>query len=103
VPQGQWNFGTLDRVLGHARRYSRESLTKAAREAGFEVEQILDFNRIGTLAWYLNGRVLRRQTFGLVQIKLLNLLTPFIRAIDRIAPLPPLSLIAILRKGGVRS
>src|SRR5262249_28203117 len=34
VPQGQWNFGTLDEVLGHYRRYSKDSLGALAREAG---------------------------------------------------------------------
>jgi hypothetical protein len=98
VPQGQWNFGSLDEVLGHFRRYSRESLATAARKAGFEIEQILEFNRIGSMAWFLNGRLMRRRTFGLIQIKILNLLTPFMRAVDRIAPLQPLSLIAILKR-----
>ena len=30
VPQGQWNFGSLDVVLGHQRRYSRASLAATA-------------------------------------------------------------------------
>jgi glycosyltransferase involved in cell wall biosynthesis len=97
VPQGQWNFGTLDDVLGHYRRYSRESLATLARDAGFEVEHLLAFNRVGTIAWFLNGRLLRRRSFGLGQIKLLNLLVPLIRLVDRALPAPPLSLIAILR------
>jgi glycosyltransferase involved in cell wall biosynthesis/phospholipid N-methyltransferase len=97
VPQGQWNFGTLDQVLGHVQRYSKEGLRTLAASAGFEVERIVDFNRPGTLAWFLNGKVLRRRSFGLVQIKLLNLLTPLFRVIDRMVPLPALSLIAVLR------
>ena len=79
VPQGQWNFGTLDEVLGHERRYSKDGLRALAASAGFEVERVVDFNRPGTLAWFLNGKILRRRTFGLVQIKLLNLLMPLCR------------------------
>jgi glycosyltransferase involved in cell wall biosynthesis len=97
VPQGQWNFGTLDTVLGHHRRYSRASLAAAAEQAGFEVEQLLDFNRVGTFAWFVNGRLLRRRTIGRVQVKLLNLLVPLMRPLDRLLPTPPLSLIAVLR------
>jgi 2-polyprenyl-3-methyl-5-hydroxy-6-metoxy-1,4-benzoquinol methylase len=97
VPQGQWNFGTLDEVLGHFRRYSRDSLTATAQAAGFEVEHLLEFNRVGAFAWYLNGRILRRRTFGLAQIKLLNLLVWLMRPLDRLLPTPPLSLIAVLR------
>jgi 2-polyprenyl-3-methyl-5-hydroxy-6-metoxy-1,4-benzoquinol methylase len=100
VPQGPWNFGTLDEVLGHHRRYTKASLSAVAREAGFEVERLLEFNRVGTIAWFLNGRVLRRRSFGLVQIKILNLLVPWMRLLDRLLPVPPLSLIAVLRPPG---
>jgi hypothetical protein len=62
------------------------------------VEKILKFNRPGVLAWWLNGRVLRRKTFGLGQIRLLNIMTPVFRLLDNWLPLPPLSIIAILRK-----
>ena len=61
---------------------------------------LLKFNRTGVVAWWLNGKILRRRTFGLAQIRLLNLLTPLFRALDPWLPLPPLSLIAIFRKDG---
>ena len=96
VPQGPRNFGTLDEVLGHRRRYTRESLTKLASDCGFEVREILEFNRIGSAAWYLNGKLLRRRSFGLGQIWSLNMLTPLMRRLDAFIPLPPLSLIGVL-------
>jgi glycosyltransferase involved in cell wall biosynthesis len=98
VPQGPGLYGSLDEVLGHCRRYTEQHLSHVAQQAGFQVEKILKFNRAGVLAWWLNGRVLRRTTFGLAQIRVLNLLTPVFRALDSWLPLPPLSLIAILRK-----
>ncbi len=98
VPQGPWNFGTLDEMLGHERRYTVASLTAAAEAAGLDVERLLPFNRVGTIAWFLNGKLLRRRSFGVPQIALLNLLTPIMRAVDRILPMPPLSLIAVLRR-----
>ena len=100
VPQGQWNFGTLDEVLGHRQRYSKEGLRRLAADAGLEVERILDFNRTGTAAWFLNGKLLRRRSFGLLQIKLLNLLTPLFRLVDSLVPLPALSLIAVMKRSG---
>jgi hypothetical protein len=47
-------------------------------------------------AWWLNGKLLRRRSFGLFQIWTLNLLTPIFRRIDRFLPFPALSLIAVL-------
>jgi SAM-dependent methyltransferase len=97
VPNGPKILGTLDEVLGHRRRYTEPELRRVAAEAGLEVEQILRFNRVGWPAWWLNGKLLRKRTFGLLQIKVLNLLTPLFRIIDRALPFPPLSLIAIAR------
>ena len=98
VPCGPNLYGTLDEVLGHQRRYTRESLGKLAISANFELEKMIEFNRVGVVAWWVNGRLLRRRTFGLWQIKALNVMTPVFRAIDKVLPLPPLSLIAVIRK-----
>lgn len=100
VPCGPWLFGSLDEVLGHHRRYTRKQLTDLVERAGFHLERMLEFNRIGVIAWWLNARLLRRRTFGFWQIKLLNSLTPVFRVLDRFLPLPPLSLIAVISKPG---
>ncbi len=96
VPQGPEVFGTLDEVLGHRRRYTVESLGRLAADAGFTVRETLHFNRVGRPAWWLNGRLLRRRDFGLVQIMMLNLLTPIFRLVDRALPFDALSLIAVM-------
>jgi len=96
VPNGPWNYGTLDRVLGHKRRYTKETLTRLAEGCGFRIEQIIEFDRVGTLAWYLNGKIMRRSMFGLGQIWMLNQLTPLIRLLDPLISVPPLSLIAVM-------
>jgi len=98
VPCGPGLYGTLDEVLGHQRRYTRETLGKLVISAGFELETLIEFNRVGVVAWWVNGQLLRRRIFGLWQIKILNVMTPLFRAIDKVLPLPPLSLIAVIRK-----
>lgn len=97
VPNGPQLFGSLDRVLGHYRRYTEEQLLDACQRAGFSVEKVLKFNRIGAPGWWLNGRVLKKETFGFWQIKLLNFMVPFVRPIDRFLPFPHLSWIVILQ------
>jgi glycosyltransferase involved in cell wall biosynthesis len=97
VPVGPDLFGTLDEVLGHRRRYTEATLRKLVAGAGLEVEQVVTFNRVGWPAWWLNGKLMRRHSFGLLQIKLLNLLTPLFRLVDRMLPFPPLSLVAVAR------
>jgi glycosyltransferase involved in cell wall biosynthesis len=103
VPCGPGLYGTLDKVLGHYRRYSKAQFAELAARAGFHLEALLSFNRFGSPAWWLNGRLLRRKTFGLWQIKMLNFMTPLVRVIDKFLPLPPLSIIAVLRKPPLES
>jgi SAM-dependent methyltransferase len=97
VPQGPWNFGTLDRALGHERRYTPAGLRELAEASGFAVERLIAFNRLSAPVWFVNGRIFRRQAFSLLQIRALNVLVPLMRLFDRISPTPPLSLIAVLR------
>jgi glycosyltransferase involved in cell wall biosynthesis/phospholipid N-methyltransferase len=100
VPQGPGLYGSLDEALGHVRRYTEEQLIAVGRQAGFRMVHLLPFNRAGAVAWWLNGRVLKRRSFGLIQIKALNLLTPLFRLAEPWLPLPPLSLIAVFEKIG---
>lgn len=89
VPCGPWLFGSLDEVLGHHRRYTRKQLAELVEKAGFQLETMLEFNRVGVIAWWLNACLLRRRTFGFWQIKLLNLLAPLFRVLDGFSPAAP--------------
>jgi SAM-dependent methyltransferase len=96
VPNAPSNYGTLDEILGHHRRYTRDSLESLARDCGLRLTSLIEFNRFGTVPWFVNGKLMRRRSFGLLQIWMLNLLMPLIRRIDRFLPLAPLSLIAVM-------
>jgi len=98
VPNGPGLYGSLDKVLGHFRRYTESQLAEACGRAGFRIEKVLKFNHIGAPGWWWNGKVLKKDTFGFWQIKLLNLLIPVVRPIDRFLPFPHLSWIMILRR-----
>src|SRR6185503_13059131 len=50
VPAGKSLFGSLDRGVGHQRRYEKDELAAKLREAGFEVEQMSFQNQAGRLA-----------------------------------------------------
>ncbi len=97
VPNGPKLYGTLDKVLGHYRRYTREQLVSVCEEAGFSVEKVIRFNRFGSPGWWWNGKILKKETFDFWQIKILNFLVPWMRPIDRFLPFPNLSWIVILR------
>jgi len=98
VPQGPWLFSSLDRVVGHQRRYTRPQLQQLLEQAGFELDELQEFNKIGVLGWLLNGRILHRDYLSQVQLKALNTAIPVVGGADHLAPWPGLSLVAVARK-----
>lgn len=98
VPQGQWAYGRIDEALGHVQRYSKQQLRERMERAGFEVEQILEFNRISMPGWYLNGKVLGRSSISPFQLRQFDRTVWFWRMVDRWLPWSSTSIIAICRK-----
>jgi 2-polyprenyl-3-methyl-5-hydroxy-6-metoxy-1,4-benzoquinol methylase len=103
VPQDQRIYGTLDEVLGHFRRYSEAELRERMAAAGFEVEQVLHFNRVTRPGWYLNGRILKRRHFSRFQLWVFDRMVWLWRALDGVFPWKSVSLIAVGRKKGPAS
>ena len=95
VPQHPAIYGTLDEVLEHRERYTVEGLRQVMSKAGFEVEQIFDFNRVSVPGWWLNGKVLRKTSFSSFQLLILQILMPVFRRIDRFFPWGGLSIIGV--------
>ena len=95
VPQDQAVYGTLDEVLGHFRRYSDAQLRARMEEAGFVMQRTLHFNRMTRPGWWFNGRVLRRRSFGRLQLKVFDWLVPLTRRVDRWLPWTAVSVIGI--------
>ncbi len=100
VPQGAGLYGTLDRVLGHCRRYSRLELESRMREAGFELERVFEFNKVTRPGWWVNGRVLKRTSFGRMQLGVFDRLVWLWKRLEGWLPWGGVSLIAVGRKRG---
>jgi SAM-dependent methyltransferase len=96
VPAAPSLMSTLDRVVGHHRRYDKRSLNETFRAAGLAPLSLSHFNVAGTLGWWLNGKVLKRATPPGEQVKAFETLVPLFRAAESIVP-PPfgLSLIGV--------
>jgi len=95
VPQDQRIYGTLDKVLGHYRRYMEPELRSRMEAAGLRVERVLHFNRVTRHAWWFNGRILKRQHFGRLQLWIFDHLVWLWRRMDGALPWPAVSIIAI--------
>jgi hypothetical protein len=72
------------------------------REAGLQVERIIDFNRISRPGWYIKSRILKRPRIGRLSLLFFERSVWLWRRIDPLLPWGPTSLIAIARKEGTQ-
>lgn len=98
VPRGPKLYGSLDEVLDHYRRYTRDELVEKMESAGFEIETLFTFNRISVPAWWWNACVKKSKSFNRFQLKVFDMSVWFWRRVDRFLPWQGISLIAIGRK-----
>ncbi len=98
VPQHQGLFSSFDEVLGHRCRYSKEQLSQELVRAGFDVEEMSDFNRMGVVGWWWNGKVRKARNFSRVQLKLFDVTIPLLRRVDHFLPWPGLGLLVVARR-----
>lgn len=85
VPALQALYGTIDRALGHHRRYNRDGLADLLRATGYTLAHIEYFNLAGIPGWWWAGRVLRRETIPGGSLKLYDALVPLFR-LERFIP-----------------
>ncbi len=95
VPHDQAIYGSLDKVLGHYRRYATGELEGRMEQAGFQMEETIPFNRVTRFGWRLNGQALKRHSFGSLQLGAFDALVPVWKRIDRLLPWPPVSVIGV--------
>ena len=98
VPQSTRLYGTLDRTLGHIRRYESHDIRQLLEQAGFEVGQLFQINKIGRPAWWFHGKVLKRAQISKFTLKLFDKSVWLWRMLDPLLPWNGLTLIAIARR-----
>lgn len=97
VPAHMWLFSKCDETLGHFRRYSEDELAGKMRTAGFEIVDLIHFNRLGVVGWYAN-KLTGKATLSPFQMRLYELMLPVAKTMDWMRIGPGLSLIAVGRK-----
>ena len=91
---------SIDRAIGHRRRYGRTEIVAKLGRAGFAVERAELFNIPGMLGWWLNSRLLRRRAVPALQSRLNDWLVPLL-GWERSLRLPlGLSMLVVARRDG---
>jgi SAM-dependent methyltransferase len=78
-------YGSLDRALGHFRRYTAHELRRMFTEVGFRTLHIEYFNLAGVPGWWFAGRVLRRTLIPTGPLRLYEAFVPLFR-LERFLP-----------------
>ena len=100
VPNGPAAYGTVDRAIGHFRRYTPAGLQTLLEQNGYVLEQMLNFNRVSWLGWRFTGQVLKATSLSPGSMRLFDKFVWLWRKIDDKLPWEPISIIAIARRAG---
>lgn len=99
VPAHQFLYGEIDKSIGHFRRYVKRQLISKLKQTGFKIVSSRSLNFLGALGWFIAGKVLRLNTVGETNIKIFNLIAPFILPLEDLFE-PPIgtSILAVAKK-----
>ncbi len=99
VPAHMALYGSIDRAIGHYRRYDKRMMATLFRQAGLTVVTQKYINALAALGWWANSRLRRQETPPSGQLRLFNRIVPILKRIERRVP-PPfgISLLTVGRK-----
>jgi glycosyltransferase involved in cell wall biosynthesis len=100
VPQGPSLFGSLDRSLGHRRRYSAADARGLMESHGFQIETVYNFNKAGAPPWWAYSKIFNSTKINKPVLKIFDKTVWLWKHLDGLMPWPGLSLIAVARKRG---
>src|ERR1039457_5851019 len=91
-------YGSLDRKLGHQRRYSQATIRQLLTAHGFAVETVGSFNKVALLPWWAYGKLFHAGRISKLVLKIFDKSVWFWRRLDVLMPWPGLSLVVVGRK-----
>jgi glycosyltransferase involved in cell wall biosynthesis len=100
VPQGRRLYGTLDKAMGHRRRYHAAGVRSLLEQNGYTIERVVNLNKIGAPPWFLHSRMLRSGRINKLTLKIFDKTVWLWRRLDWLFPWKGLSLIVVARLKG---
>jgi len=83
VPAHPILFNSIDRAVGHVRRYRKQEMADKVEEAGLAIERLFYFNFFAIPGWILSGHVLRRKVASRTGARLFDGLVPLFKMIEK--------------------
>ena len=85
VPSYKWLYGSLDKELGHFRRYKWKELKALLEKTGYEIEKHFYLNSAGIPGWWFSGKLLKRKILPNKLLKTYHQLVPFFKFFEKMA------------------
>lgn len=83
IPAFKALYGPIDHLLGHYRRYTKQSVRELAETTGFEPIQLYYMNFVGFFGWWANAKIFKRTEQSDAQIATFdNLIVPWLRPLE---------------------
>jgi SAM-dependent methyltransferase len=87
-----------DRLIGHYRRYTKQSLVACLTTAGLTTEHCAYHNLLGILGWWMQFCLLQRTQFAVGSVWIFNTMATWLFALEqRFSPPVGLSLLAVAK------
>ena len=100
VPSHMWLYGSIDKAIGHYRRYDKSLMAGLFQQVGLDCLAQKYINALGALGWWANGRLRKQDTPPSGQLRLFNRVVPTIKRVERAVPMPfGISLLAVAQRG----
>jgi SAM-dependent methyltransferase len=95
VPAVPRLYNSIDRHLGHVRRYTKTELRKRFEEAGLKFEGHRYFNAAAIPGWWFSGSILKDEIVTEAKLRFFDRMVPLFKIFDKLAsPFIGISLIA---------
>ncbi len=95
VPAFPALYNSLDRELGHFRRYKKSGLVKLCETAGLKNSNCRYFNAAAIMGWWVSGGLLGEKIISPSKLHFYNLLVPLFKVLDAlVSPFAGISLIS---------
>ncbi len=99
VPSHNFLYNSIDKSIGHLRRYEKDELGKMVIESNFEIKKIKRLNLLGSIGWFIAGKILQEKHVSEGKIKIFNLISPFFLFLEKLMEMPiGTSILIIARK-----
>lgn len=84
VPAIPYIYGTLDELVGHCRRYTKDELNRRIKQANFTLKKQYFMNFFGIASWFLAGKIFKQDELSKNYCKILDKIVPLLEKVERI-------------------